>query len=87
MGLAPTKDALTQSRACCVLVAQDASEKTRKEACFFSSNANVPLLDLPFTKLEMAQCVGRASGVFAVCDRGFTKRMQELAEAMQQEQE
>ena len=61
-----------------LLLAADASENTKKEAAFFSAKAGVPLLELPFTKFEMGQAVGRASAVFAVCDAGFFRRMQAL---------
>lgn len=78
MGLELAKDALYHGMAAGVLTASDASEKSKKEAEFFSAQAEVPLLELPFTKVEMGQAVGRASGVFAVCDDGFFCRMQEL---------
>lgn len=79
MGLDPTKDALYRGIAAGVLTASDASEKSRKEAAFFSSQAEVPLIELPFSKAEMGQIIGRAAGVLAVCDDGFFRRMQEIA--------
>ena len=78
MGLEPAKDALLHQTAAGLLLAADASENTKKEAAFFSAKAGVPLLELPFTKFEMGQAVGRASAVFAVCDAGFFRRMQAL---------
>lgn len=79
MGLEPAKDALYRGAAAGVLVASDASEKTRKEALFFCDQAQVPCLSVPFTKIEMGQMIGRAAGVLAVCDTGFFRKMQEIA--------
>ncbi len=82
MGLEPTKDAIYRGMAAGVLAASDVSEKTRKEALFFCSQAEIPLIDLPFTKSEMGQMIGRASGVFGICDDGFFEKMQTLAEQL-----
>ena len=46
---------------------------------FFSGQAQVPCLVVPFTKLEMGQTIGRASGVLAVCDDGFFQKMVQMA--------
>ena len=66
MGLEPTKDAMYRGTVSGVLVASDASAKTRKEAAF-------------------AQMIGRGSGVLAICDDGFFRKMQLLAEQEKQE--
>lgn len=87
MGLEPTKDAIYRGAAAGVLAASDASEKTRKEAAFFCSQAEIPLIVLPFTKADMGQMIGRASGVFGVCDDGFFRKMQMLAEQSATESE
>lgn len=76
MGLEPAKDALYRGTAAGLLVALDASEKTKKEALYFCAQAQVPCLELPFSKMELGQIVGRACGVLAVCDNGFMRKMQ-----------
>ena len=68
-----------------VLVASDASAKTRKEAAFYCGQAQVPCLELAFTKADFAQMIGRGSGVLAICDDGFFRKMQLLAEQEKQE--
>ncbi|MFR6496932.1 MAG: hypothetical protein ACLUOF_11545, partial [Ruminococcus sp.] len=50
MGLEPTKDAMYRGEVFGVLVASDASPKTQKEAAFYCSQAEVPCLQLDFTK-------------------------------------
>ena len=67
MGLEPTKDAMYRGEVFGVLVASDASPKTQKEAAFYCSQA------------EVAQMIGRGSGVLAVCDVGFFRKMQTIA--------
>ena len=79
VGLEPAKDALYRGTAAGVLVCSDAAPRTRKEAVFFSGQAQVPCLVVPFTKLEMGQTIGRASGVLAVCDDGFFQKMVQMA--------
>lgn len=74
MGLEPTKDAMYRGEVFGVLVASDASPKTQKEAAFYCSQAEVPCLQLDFTKADFAQMIGRGSGVLAVCDEGFSVR-------------
>lgn len=46
MGLEPTKDAMYRGTVSGVLVASDASAKTRKEAAFYCGQAQVPCLEL-----------------------------------------
>ena len=79
MGLEPTKDAMYRGEVFGVLVASDASPKTQKEAAFYCSQAEVPCLQLDFTKADFAQMIGRGSGVLAVCDEGFFRKMQTIA--------
>lgn len=81
MGLEPAKDAVYGGRASGLLVCTDASARSKKEAAYFAGQAEIPCLEIPFTKLEMGQCVGRAAGVLAVCDDGFFGR---IAALMQQ---
>ena len=79
MGLEPTKDAMYRGEVFGVLVASDAAPKTQKEAAFYCSQAEVPCLQLDFTKADFAQMIGRGSGVLAVCDEGFFRKMQTIA--------
>ena len=85
MGLEPAKDAMYRGTVSGVLVASDASAKTRKEAAFYCGQAQVPCLELAFTKADFAQMIGRGSGVLAICDDGFFRKMQLLAEQEKQE--
>lgn len=48
MGLEPTKDAMYRGTVSGVLVASDASAKTRKEAAFYCGQAQVPVWNWHF---------------------------------------
>ena len=61
MGLEPTKDAMYRGEVFGVLVASDASPKTQKEAAFYCSQAEVPCLQLDFTKADFACCLWTSS--------------------------
>lgn len=84
MGLDPAKDAIFRGEAAGVLAALDVSEKSRKEAAYFCGLAGLHMITLPFTKAEMGQLIGRASGIYGVCDAGFFRRMQTMAENTEQ---
>lgn len=85
MGLDPTKEALRFGTAAGVLVAADASDKTRKEATYFSEQSKKPVILIPFTKVEVGLAIGRAVGVLAVCDAGFFRKMQAMAKQAETE--
>lgn len=79
MGLEPARESLLRGEAAGILIASDVSARTRRQALFFSQQAQVPWLPLPFSKEEIGQIIGRGSGVIAVCSDGFFQRMQEIA--------
>lgn len=85
MGLEPAKSAVQGGRASGLLVCTDASTRSKKEAAFYAQRAGLSCLEIPFTKLEMGQCIGRAAGVLAVCDDGFFRRIQALIQQMESE--
>ena len=79
MGLEPTKDAMYRGRSLWRIGSVGCVPKTQKEAAFYCSQAEVPCLQLDFTKADFAQMIGRGSGVLAVCDEGFFRKMQTIA--------
>ena len=78
-GFDPTGDAVTGGKAACVLLAQDASARTGKEARF-RWEQQVPVLDTPLTMEQLEQCFHRKVAVMAVCDPGFARRFSQLLE-------
>ena len=63
MGLEPAKNAIMGGTAAGIAVCIDAAPRSKKEAAYFAQQAGLDCVTLPFTKLEMGQCVGRAAGV------------------------
>lgn len=80
MGLEPAKSAAMGGYAAGILVVTDASERSKKEARYFAQQYKISVSEIPFTKLEMAQAVGRAAGVYAVCDNGFYNKIKQLSD-------
>ncbi len=65
-------------RACLVLLASDAGPSTVRRAQYFCQADAIPLLYLPFSKLELALQLGRGStAVVAVTDPGFAASIAE----------
>ncbi len=69
-----------------LLLADDASENARKRAETFAYGRRVITLPLPFTKAELAECLGTGEcAMAAVTDLGFAAGLTELLEQMDPE--
>ncbi len=84
MGLEPAKSAIEGGRASGLIVCTDASPRSKKEAAYFAAHAGIGCTEVPFTKLEMGQYIGRAAGVLAVCDDGFFRRIETLVKTSEE---
>lgn len=78
LGLSPSVEAVKRGRARGVLVCSDISKKSRKEAQFQTERAKIPLLSMPYTRMELSQFMGMQVGVLAICDNGFWERVRQL---------
>ena len=74
MGMDMVKNACAGGEACGVYVASDLSEKSLKEAKYVCYKNGVKLYDADMTMQQIADSVGKRSGVLAVCDKGFNKK-------------
>ena len=70
-GFDSAKDSLAEGKAKLILVAADASEKTKKEISYYADRANVPVMSTPAVMEEYERHIGKRSAVIAVCDEGF----------------
>ena len=68
-----------------VLVAQDLSEKTRKNMRFEADRAGAALLETAFTMEDIAAAIGKKAGVLAVCDAGFAEKLKQELGAVSEE--
>lgn len=74
MGMDMVKNACANGEACGVYVASDISPKTLKEAKYICFKNGVKLYALDMTMQQIADSVGKRSGILAVCDKGFNKK-------------
>ena len=79
-GFDVSKESVTGGKAACVMVTSDVSPKTLKETAFMCEKGSVPLVELPFTMEDIGNSIGRKTGVMAVCDAGFARKLREYAE-------
>lgn len=80
LGFDPAKEEIQSHRAAGVFVTADASPRTKKEVHFFCDRENIPMAETELSMEDIQNAVGRKSGVLAVCDKGFAKRLMELSE-------
>ena len=78
-------DALRRGECALVLVAQDLSEKTRKNMRFEADRAGAALLETAFTMEDIAAAIGKKTGVLAVCDAGFAEKLKQELGAVSEE--
>lgn len=74
MGMDMVKNACANGEACGVYVASDISEKTLKEAKYICCKNGVKLYAADMDMQQIADTVGKRSGILAVCDKGFNKK-------------
>lgn len=69
------------------LAACDLSDKTKKNVQFEADRSGVPYAEIPFTMEEISTAIGKKTGVIAICDGGFAKKLkQELGAAEEREE-
>ena len=69
-----------------LLLASDAADNARRRAEQFVNGRRTQLLDLPFTKDELAGALGISGGaMLAVTDLGFAKALMDILAAMEPE--
>ena len=84
-GYETAADALRRGECALVLVAQDLSEKTRKNMRFEADRAGAALLETAFTMEDIAAAIGKKAGVLAVCDAGFAEKLKQELGAVSEE--
>lgn len=62
-----------KSTAAGILLANNVSEKTKKEVVFITEKFDKKLYILPFSMEEIGDVIGKKTGVLAVLDEGFYK--------------
>lgn len=68
-----------KKQAALLVLACDLSERSRKGVLEAASQARLPCLEPPLSMDDFQFAVGRRSGIFAVCDRGFAQQILSLS--------
>lgn len=80
-------DAMKNGSCCLAIIAGNLSDKTKKNVRFEAERCGVPCIETTFTMEEISAAIGKKSGVIAICDGGFAKKLkQELGAAGEREE-
>lgn len=81
LGSDPAEEALRKGQARLVLLAEDLSQHTAGGVRFAAEEAGVDVLTTACTMDEISMALGKRTGVVAVNDAGFAKKLHGLCEA------
>ena len=80
-------EAMKTGACCLVIIAGDLSDKTKKNVRFEAERSHVQCIETAFSMEEISAAIGKKSGVIAICDGGFAKKLkQELGAAGEREE-
>lgn len=82
LGFDPVKSALEYGQAKLVLLANDLSFKSRDSVLWICAQDGCPTAELPFTMDEIWFLVGKRSGILAVTDAAFAKKLSQLLQSV-----
>lgn len=75
-GADSVKEALQRKKAKLVIVANDISEKSHKEICFFAEKSETQVLRVNYDIACLSHATGKKGGIMSVNDAGFAKAIQ-----------
>jgi ribosomal protein L7Ae-like RNA K-turn-binding protein len=82
LGLNNVKEGTEKKKVFLTVAAADASEKTRKEARYFSEKRGVPFAGLVITSGEIQKFTGTKAAVIGIADRNMSEKVLALAEPL-----
>ena len=86
VGETNTGAAVRGGKAKLLLLASDASDNAQSRAKGFVYERNIPLITLPFTKMEISEHVGKSGcSMAAICDLGFADAFMKLLKELDEE--
>lgn len=65
------KESLKRKKAKLVIVANDISEKSRKEIRFFAENAQIELINVNYDIAALSHATGKKGGIISINEIGF----------------
>ncbi|RGX56863.1 MULTISPECIES: L7Ae/L30e/S12e/Gadd45 family ribosomal protein [Anaerotruncus] len=78
MGMDVVKEKAFSGEAKLVLLASDVSERSERQARFACGDCGVRVAKLPYTMEELSRVTGKAYGILAICDGGFSRMIEKL---------
>lgn len=77
-------DSISKNKAKLCLLSSDASERLKREfeATAVYKDRNVPLIHLKYTMEQIQKAIGSRAGVITINDEGFAKKLKELNEKL-----
>lgn len=81
LGYDSMESAVLSGKCKLIIVADDASDRTKKSAGRLAENYNVPIIFTECTKEDILEKCGKASGVLTVNDSGFAKAFLKRSDA------
>ncbi len=70
-GADSVNESLKRNKAKLVIIANDISDKSRKEIKFFASKSDVPVLDAEYDISVLSHATGKKGGIISVNEIGF----------------
>lgn len=80
LGFDKVVEEMKNGRVKAVFFSSDLSEKSCKELCFAAQKYRLQPLQLDVQMEEVQHACGKRSGIFALCDEGFAKKLSALAQ-------
>lgn len=75
-GADSVKESLKRKKAKLVIVANDISEKSHKEICFFASKEQITVIRVNYDIASLSHATGKKGGIISVNEIGFANAIQ-----------
>ncbi len=82
MGHDAAGDAMQTGQGCLLILAGDLSPRTRRDMVRMAQETGTTLLDTSLSMEDIAQAVGRRTGILCTTDAGFAKKFEQLGESL-----
>lgn len=79
-GYDKSKQVIQSGKVDLVLVTKDISDHSYNDIKKVSEDAKTKVMELPFTKDEINDFVGKYAAIICVCDKGFSEKLTSLLE-------
>ncbi len=71
-------EAMNNGESCLILLADDISERTKRNITEIAQKSNIRVIKLPYDKQQISNSLGKLTAVISINDAGFAKKITEL---------